>query len=261
MSDGGGDPPKAVVGYGSPPVQHQFKKGRSGNPRGRPRKAKPPVKDLLWDYHIADLILLEAARPVQIPENDQIVELPMIQAILRSLSVAALKGDRRAQLAVASMVQTTQDKVLNARRTVYQAVTDYKDHYRQVFAECDARGEPRPEPVPHPDEIVVDEDTLRIRYNGPESHDQKAEWDKLLQRRDEFREELKELKAEVARSPEDAHVYEDDIKYVDYVVRLVDQTIPDERTRREPGFDLQRWRERRRDPTIRRPTFGLSHGK
>ena len=261
MSDGDGNPSKSVVGYRSPPVEHQFKKGRSGNPRGRPRKAKPPVKDLLWDYHIADLILLEAARPVQIRENDQIVELPMIQAILRSLSVAALKGDRRAQLAAASMVQTTQDKLLDARRTVYQAVKDYKDRYRKIFADYDARDEQRPETVPHPDEIVVDEDTLRIRYNGPASHDEKAEWDKLLQRRDAFREELEELKAEVARSPEDAHVYEDDIKYVDHFVRMVDQMIPDENTRREPGFDLRSWREQRCDPTLRRPTFGSRSGR
>lgn len=256
MSDGGGDLPKAVVGYRNPPAERRFKSGKSGNPRGRPPKKKPPAKDLLLDYYIADLILFEAARPVQIRENDQITELPMIQAILRSLSVAALKGDRRAQLAVANMVQATQEKLIETRRVVYQAVTDYKEHYRKVFADCDARGEPRPEPVPHPDEIVVDEKTLLIRYNGPESHDEKAEWDKLLQRRDEFREELKELKAAVERSPEDADVYRDDIVYVDYVVRLISQTIPDEQTRREPGFDLRRWRERRRDPTLTRPTYG-----
>ena len=44
----GEDPPgkgSYVVGYGKPPAEYRFKKGQSGNPRGRPRKAKAPKPD------------------------------------------------------------------------------------------------------------------------------------------------------------------------------------------------------------------------
>ena len=33
------------VGYGQPPKKFQFRKGRSGNPKGRPRKQKAPPAD------------------------------------------------------------------------------------------------------------------------------------------------------------------------------------------------------------------------
>ena len=35
------------VGYGRPPIEHQFKPGRSGNPSGRPKDARRFTSDLL----------------------------------------------------------------------------------------------------------------------------------------------------------------------------------------------------------------------
>lgn len=251
------DPPEPrSPGYGRPPPEHQFKKGKSGNPRGRPRKKVVATVDPILDQHIGDMILFEALRPVQIKENGQVVELPMAQAIIRSLHVSALKGSHRASVVVTNMLKATQDKVLDSRQAVYTAAMEYKRDYREIFAECDRLGKPRPEPVPHPDEVVIDEQTLQVRYNGPSTHDEKARWDQLLERKREFQEERDYLRAKLKRPSKLSDFYEDELKHADHIVQLIENTIPDEKTRRAPSFDIREWRRQRKNPALRNSKSG-----
>jgi hypothetical protein len=47
-------------------------------------------------------------------------------------------------------------------------------------------------------------------------------------------------------------MYDKEIAQADYITRLIDQTIPDEKTRRAPGFNLIGWRRRKFDPALKR---------
>ena len=80
MSDQGNQP----AGYANPPAQHRFKKGKSGNPRGRPRK-----QDDLWSHMNRVL-----GRKVKLQGGDD--QIPIREALIRRLRELALAGDRRA---------------------------------------------------------------------------------------------------------------------------------------------------------------------
>ena len=72
------------VGYCSPPEHSRFKKGKSGNPRGRPKKPE--------DIYTVLNRALSRKMTVQGVER----KIPMREALIRKLRDLALSGDRRA---------------------------------------------------------------------------------------------------------------------------------------------------------------------
>ena len=235
-------PPFGEVGYKKPPEQHRFKKGRSGNPAGRRRKAAVEKRASSGTTALGEILLTEAMRPIKIRENDEVIELPMIQAALRSLGVAAVKGDHRAQLAFADMVKAVQTQRSEELEAFYLEVYKYKEHWLEVFADCDRAGQPRPEPIPHPDDVVLNDCTLQVRFNGPIDLQQKAKWDDIASKRQGFLEEVEYLKSLPHSSPEEKAVIDEDLAHNKHMCDLLRAIAPDERTRRAPGFDLQAWR-------------------
>ncbi|MFO1015078.1 MAG: DUF5681 domain-containing protein [Caulobacteraceae bacterium] len=234
-----------AVGYRNPPAQHRFKKGVSGNPRGRPRKTGRSSKAArVSPTQLEDILLAEAMRPIQLRENDQVIEMPMIQAVIRSMGVAAIKGSHRSQTALASMVQAVEEKRYEDLKSLFASAVEYKDRWQREFEECDRRGVPRPEPVPHPQEIVLDSGTLRVKFNGPESPDEKAHWDMMLDRRREALEEVAYYRAKLSRPSKYKEIYLADMAHEQSLADMIGGIIPDAETRRRPGFDLLEWRER-----------------
>jgi Family of unknown function (DUF5681) len=77
---------KTTVGYGRPPVEHQFQPGQSGNPSGRPKGVRNFTSDLRE----------ELAEPVSIKDGDSSVQVTRQRAIVKVVVNAALKGDQRA---------------------------------------------------------------------------------------------------------------------------------------------------------------------
>lgn len=97
------------AGYRRPPVGVRFNKGQSGNPAGRPKGSKNRPPGTARAERLKSLMLEEAYRPIKVNQDGKEIEMPMAQAVLRSLAVAAVKGEARAQAIFIKMVSATEE--------------------------------------------------------------------------------------------------------------------------------------------------------
>jgi len=74
------------VGFGKPPKAGQFKKGKSGNPRGRPRGS----------CNLATDLNAELSEQITVREDGRSKRVSKQRALIKSLMAKALQGDVRA---------------------------------------------------------------------------------------------------------------------------------------------------------------------
>ena len=94
------------IGYGKPPKNTRFKKGQSGNPKGRPKGSKNKVSE----NTLMNLLEKELARKITVQDEDGSKEISMEEAIIRSTVVNAAKGDFRTQKLVLEKSQAAREK-------------------------------------------------------------------------------------------------------------------------------------------------------
>jgi hypothetical protein len=78
--------PEYKVGYKNPPPASQFKPGRSGNPKGRPKGSR----------NLDSLIREEVERSITIKEDGRTTKVPAMVVVVRQVTRQAAGGDLKA---------------------------------------------------------------------------------------------------------------------------------------------------------------------
>ena len=151
------------AGYKRPPQHTRFRKGQSGNPKGRPKRQDAGVGG---SSRARDLFLSVNERPTSVREGDEISQIQAIEAVFLAQLKTALSGNAYAQKHIseryfwADRERRAEIEESNAFWRAYVA------RHRHAIAEAERNGEPPPAPLPHPDDVIIDDET-GVRFIGP----------------------------------------------------------------------------------------------
>lgn len=220
--------PGYEVGYAKPPVETRFKPGQSGNPNGRPKGAKNRQRDLRGE-RLKEIIRKEAYRKIPLRDGDRSVMIPMAQAVMRSIAVNAARGQHRAQRLFAELVASVEAADRHVHERWVETMIGYKLHWEAELRRREALGiTDLPEPVPHPDQVVVDPRADSVKFVGPWTPEEKAEFDRLLRLRQFLLGRIEEFRTalETEGDPEEVAELEKGIEAVRKALRRLERLLP-----------------------------------
>jgi hypothetical protein len=236
-----GNASSTQVGYAKPPPEYRFKTGVSGNPNGRPRKLRPtPITPSNSVQHVA---MAEARREITIRENDGENRVTALEAIMRSMVVGGVKGNRHMQAALVNLLSLAERGDLEQKQAFFETAVAYKQHFSELFRKCDQDGKPRPEPTPHPDDLVANARNGDVIINGPFDEIDQATWAKYRQTKQDALDEVAILQRAQSRDDKHREQFGELITHAQRLIDLIDRVFPDEALRRNPAFNLLKWRQ------------------
>lgn len=173
------------LGYGKPPRWAQFPPGRSGNPKGRPRKKRDsPQAPAASEVDALQRKTLD--QQVTVNEGGKTKKLTALEVAMKAQVAQAMKGHALAQRevirdarelekreasrskAAAENEEKAQAQQALIEKAVFEDMVRLRECQKSVWDAALAEGKDEPDfPWPHPDDVLLDHSRQKWRIRGP----------------------------------------------------------------------------------------------
>ena len=159
---------KPAVGNARPKTSGQFRKGQSGNPRGRP--PKQPVAEILPPaparFPTHEHLRAEADRKIVVTDASGRKTITVREGILRTRSLRAMQGSVLAQRDSLRDFALEDECVHQQHKKAFEYWHEYQNDGRAAIAVALKKGLTPPDLLPHPDDIQLDWARLEVYILG-----------------------------------------------------------------------------------------------
>jgi hypothetical protein len=137
---------------------------------------------------------------MKLGEAGKPVRLSVLAANLRAMGVAGIKGQVLAQRSFVRLVEMAEQARIASEQEYLEVVLGYKAYWEEELNRRRALNISAPDPIPHPDDIIINPRAGTITIMGPMTAEEKPPWDKARANMKALEEEAAYLRAEAEQT-------------------------------------------------------------
>ena len=157
----------------------------------------------------------------------------MAKAVVRALAINAARGQLRSQQLFATLLSETERANKASNDEFLQNAIEYKRDWDRELERRRRLGIQSPDPIPHPDDVIIDMKTGQVKIIGPMTKEDKAEWDRIWDRVEECDRSIRELTEDLKqrRNKQIRKFMEDDIAHEKRIREIIVNVVGEPRRR------------------------------